>query len=372
MTGKDNMSNKYYIMYKDIPVVEFNFKTQEYKYLNFSLLPLVIANIEPSWHAIQMFCSSRNMVYNRKYHNEILKECKIDEYTDINICIQGKGLSLRDNYWIKKADSLDTWKNVNLYNKEFSKKVAYAALTGEMSSDNINEDIITGELTNKGTKAKCFYKNKNGIFLFKDESEEEIAVELISSIIANKMNLKSALYMKSRLYGKECSVCEIETSEKIELIHARDVIKYYNCEMNKDTLYYNFFYNLDKVNFIKMQLFDYITLNIDRNRDNFGIKKVNDNFIGLYPIYDHDSCFKGKSLNAHYFVTGEKFNQLLPFLKSLDPVIYRNIIKFNIIKLYNYFKGEGKEIFKMYNLEKEYDKFIERIETILKGEKQCY
>ena len=353
----------YFIMYKDIPVMEFDLKNNQYKYLEINLLPIIIANIEPSWQAVQIFCNARCMSNNRKYRLKILKKCNIEDYTDINICIEGKGLSLKDNYWIKKENSSDTWSLVNLYHNNFSNDISYTALTGEYNPN--QNKYLTGELTVRGNKAKCFYKNKDGIFLFKEETEEEIFAEIISSIIAQQMNLNAALYLKSNIYGKNCSVCKIKTSENIELIHARDFLKYFNCKMNKNSMYYKFFYNLDKVNFIKMQLFDYITLNTDRNKDNFGVKRVKGNLVGLYPIYDHDACFKG-NLNSKYLVTDESFNQLLSHLKTLDSTVYRNIVKFNITKLYKYFKKEGKKDFKRYNLEKEYNDFMNRIENILK------
>ena len=41
---------------------------------------------------------------------------------------------------------------------------------------------------------------------------------------------------------------------------------------------------LDAEQFILMQIMDYITLNIDRNRDNFGVEMCNNEIVGLYPV----------------------------------------------------------------------------------------
>ncbi len=89
-------------------------------------------------------------------------------------------------------------------------------------------------------------------------------------------------------------------------------------------IYYiiNMFMDNDPVNFVKMQVFDYITLNTDRNRDNFALLRKNGKIAGLYPVFDHDSCFKGISGKAIYFVTGLSFKESMNYLKIHYEPIY--------------------------------------------------
>ena len=79
------------------------------------------------------------------------------------------------------------------------------------------------------------------------------------------------------------------------------------------------------INFVKMQILDYVTLNVDRNRDNFGLLSINNKITRLYPLFDHDSCFKGKSANGVYFPTRLTFAKTVEMLKTTYSNIYSRI-----------------------------------------------
>jgi hypothetical protein len=127
---------------------------------------------------------------------------------------------------------------------------------------------------------------------------------------------------------------------------------------------YNMFMQCDTVNFIKMHLFDYVTLNVGRNRDNFGILRANSIINGLYPIYDHDSCFKGKGTNAIYFPTGKTFAQTLNFLKEQYNIVYNqlkpDIHNFKVIIA----SEEFKITFLKYKTKEEYNEMLKRADNL--------
>lgn len=123
---------------------------------------------------------------------------------------------------------------------------------------------------------------------------------------------------------------------------------------------YNAFMQVDPLNFIKMQIFDYLTLDIDRNRDNYGLLRQNGNIVSLYPIFDHDSCFKGKSTNGNYFPAGKTFNKTLEMLQTTYKQQY-SLLEQQIIYLKQYLVSDNfKTIFLRYKSADEYKGMIQR------------
>lgn len=356
---------KYYIMWKDIPTVEFDTELMYAKFIEQGLAPMCIQHSRPTYDMVRVFCSNRMLMTNREYCKEILTSCEIEDQTDVNICIVSKALSFRDNYWIKKADSCDCWQTVNLYENEFSNTISKTALTGATSSVEIGDKFYTGELTNKGTRAKCFMRNEGSIFLVKNETIKEIAAEIISYLILSQMTSDLTPYAYYNVYGKDCSICEIKTSSDEELIMCRDILQYCNSEFKAGTPYYKMFLEEDMKGFLLMQVFDFLTLNTDRNRDNFGLRRTNGKLNGMYTLYDHDSCFKGKSIKAYYFVTGGTFESSINNIVSSYGDYFKHTMHPVIMRLYLWAK-EHRDIFEAYGLEQEYDGFLERIEYLLR------
>lgn len=319
---------EYCLKYKDTVVFKFNIQKQTITMIDASLLPISLQNKNYNFDLVRTFCANRILMLNREYCKEILTACGIDDQSDVNICIVCKGLSFRDNYWISKARSRETWKDVNLYENKFSLDISRVALTGNMQGisidDAVSDKIFTGELTSKGTRAKCYYRSGTDLLLYKHESIEEIMSEMITYYIALALSVPCSEYKIQRLFDRECSVCKILTSERYELVPCRDVMSHFNkTTLRYDEDVYATFMKVDAVNFIKMQILDYVTLNTDRNRDNFGLLRVDGKLCGLYPLFDHDSCFKGKSTNGIYFPTGTTFAETLKLLKSMPQ--YREI-----------------------------------------------
>ena len=359
---------EYCLKYKDEVVFKFNMYNKTLNMVNENLLPLSLHNKPISYDLIKKFCADRILMLNREYCKEILTACGIDDQNDVTICVMCKGLSFRDNYWISRTKSTEAWKDVNLYQNEFSLVISKVALTGNMSEvtiDNmIGDKIFTGELTNKGTRAKCYIRNNGNLLLFKNETRSEILSEIITYNIAAALNIPCSQYIMKTLFEKECSVCQIFTSEQYELIPCRDIMSMYNSAMAYDSDYYRAFMSADPANFIKMQILDYVTLNTDRNRDNFGLLRNNGNIVSLYPLFDHDSCFKGKNTNGIYFPTGLTFAKTLEMIKTQYCDFYR-ALEFNILNLKNISKTEEfKAKFVKYKSLDEYNSMIKRIERL--------
>ena len=358
---------EYCLKYKDEVVFKFNIEQKTITMVNPKLLPISLQNKPVSFDLVQKFCSDRILTLNRGYCKEILTACGIEDQNDINICIMCRALSFRDNYWISRTNKKETWAHVNLYKNNFSSDISHIALTGNMGnadgSNAIGDKILPGELTGKGTKAKCYYRSGDKVVMIKNETKSEILSEVITYYIAQALGIACSKYEIRNIFGKECSVCEIMTCEERELIPCRDILSYYNTnQMNYQGDYYAFFMAVDPLNFIRMQILDYVVLNTDRNRDNFGILAYNGKMLGLYPLFDHDSCFKGKSPNGNYFPTGITFSKTLDLLKTKYGRIYHTV---HINRFKEIINGSNfREIFLKCKSAEEYEGMLRRAQNL--------
>lgn len=351
----------YILKYRDLPVLEFNISNKKIKIIHKTLLPFCISTMQPSWDMVVKFCSDRVLINNRLHVDVLLKCLRIDNFDPVQICIKCNGLSLKDNYWICDEQDTRSWNDVNLYDNDFDENISKISLT---SIKYYPDTIITPELTLRGVRTKCFYKDDNGIYLAKSTTEEEKNSELLSGYIANAIDLPHATYTTRTIYDTKCQVCKIATNDNTEMIHARDVISHFNCDMANNTDYYDYFMSQDTTNFIKMQLFDYLTLNTDRNRDNYALQKQANQITGLYPIFDHDSLFKAKSTKAIYFVTRTSFDETLRFLKenyNFDGLRKDFELGYEIMT-----GTDFKELFLEYKTIQDYNGIITRFSQILK------
>lgn len=364
-------NKEYCLKYKNTVVFTFHINNKSIHMVHQELLPISMQNKEQmEFDLIRQFCSERILMSGRKHCKELLTACGIDEQNDINIGILSHALSFRDNYWISSMDSEETWENINLYQNSFSVNIAKVALTGDLNSlvieDVLGDHIYTGELTGKGTKAKCFCRSNQGVILLKNETMEEITSEIVVYFIAKFLKVSCNEYVYKKIYDRDCSVCRIHTSEVNEMIPCRDILSYYNSHsMTYESDYYKFFMNLDPINFIKMQLLDYLTLNTDRNRDNFGILSVNRQMKSLYPLFDHDSCFKGKSVSGLYFPTGLTFHKTVEMLKNVYSMFYQKINNDLQGLRYAMSTENFKKVFLAYKKIEQYDDMMKRLQNLL-------
>lgn len=357
----------YYLMHKNNPVLEFSHYNETLKFLNREEAPFSIRKMPETYETIQKFCQSRVMIESRKYRDIIIRSCNVINSSPVSLCLTGGAFTFRDSYWIREKDGFERWKDVNLYQNKISEKLAETALTGEESDIRIldeNEGNISGEITGLGSKAKCFFKEGGHICMAKHIDEDSIVAEILSHSVAQAMNLSSAVYTREFVYDMDCSVCHIKTNENVELITARDVLMHYECPMKFGTDYYQLFMKVDPVNFMRMQLFDYITLNVDRNKDNFALYTENGKVQGLYDVFDHDSCFQGISENAIYYVTGAKFSDSYKMFRETYPGAFEKV-RPDIDNLYEYLKGPGKALFDRHDRARWHGGALRRVTMLL-------
>lgn len=353
-------SSEFVLMYKDVGVLAFNIVLKSVAVIRKDLLPLYLLSGQPTFDLLCGFFSSRALLKNRAHYKELLTACGIDDHSELSICLYSRALSFTDCYWVKERYGSETWKDVNLFDNEFSLNVASTGLTGNLYG---RDRLGTGALMTKGTKAKGIFRINGEILLFKSETEDEILSECLSHHIAKELGLRSAPYWRQDMLGKDCSVCRIMCDEHNELVPCRDMMSLFNeYGMSCSAKHYEMFLKYDSYNFLLMHIFDYITLNTDRNRDNFGLLKSNGRLLGMFPLFDHNSCFKGRGLNGIYFPTGLTFSRTLEHIKKL-PVYAQ--LQGNIVSLKSRMASdEFKSLFLSYRPAETYDAFCRRVQNL--------
>lgn len=285
--------------------VEVNSSTRQF-------LPLELRDINEKAnprqfdYALEEWLLSRTMPIQRSFVKEVLASLGFDPKDPrylkelIELC---KGLSLNDVHWIDSDDNSLKWDDVNLYDNEFSKELAEIAFSGV---GNLKAFTTSPEITTNGVLAKCWRREKDGIYLYKagkDGKGDEPYAEYYAAQIATAMNLPHVDYRLAKYKGKVCSVCKLFTSKDTSFVPARRLMG--REDIVKDSRFFDIF------------LFDAIIRNSDRHLGNLGFLVDNNTneISGIAPIFDN-----GLSI----------FSQANPrqYAKSASPAMYKEWLGF--------------------------------------------
>ncbi len=212
--------------------------------------------------------------------------------------------SLTDSYWIKEENENLTWKDVSLFRNEYDKNISKVALTGEYTDFSFPYGKMhTPEATTQGLSAKCWVREKDGLYLYKIGRKEipasrildQLQIPHVSYTAAKAQDLVQVAseerIKKIHDAGEIVTRCPIITSEDISLVTWEDVQIY--CDRNGVD---PFSYVKGDVNYAQMQIADYILGNEDRHEQNWGFLMKNETgeLLGLHPLMDHDHSFSNE------------------------------------------------------------------------------
>ena len=293
------------LMWKDSPVCDLDPFTP----IDVTLLPFTLTE-----RNVLNFLSERQMVPNRKHIREIYAACAISDHSAEGLLTVCNAVSVTDCYWIKYVDS-ESWDQVKLYDKQFSTEIANTALSGQ-SSETLAR-IATAEPNLKGANAKCVARINGELYLKKQMSAQQYKAELRASTLLDELKIPHARYtLQADRDGVRYTLCRLFTDEEHELIHYRTLMSVCNeTQMGVNTYTFKAFYGIDPIRTLQMIIFDCITHNIDRNRDNLGLLVHGGKIIGHAPLYDHDGCFRATD-NGHYYLTNMTFAKSLEWART--------------------------------------------------------
>lgn len=243
--------------------------------------------------ALNAWWSGRSIPASRQGIRQALETLHVD-YTQ-QLLEKSFGLSLSDQYWIRKADSGLRWSEVNFFQNPFSDDVgdilfgkrSSSAAISLMSPDNTSDGWLKKKWAIIDGK-RCLIKGGSSAI------QQEPYNEVIASILMDRLHVPHVPYRLMMQNEYPYSVCEDFVTPDTELIPAWHIMQTQKRE-NHVSVYQHYLnccaalgvpdvrHALDQ-----MMVVDYLIANEDRHFNNFGVVRNADTleWIGAAPIYD--------------------------------------------------------------------------------------
>ena len=288
-------------------VLEFDVNNGDFWVVNNDLLPfplrdaIIDTRTDNSRHAfildykmVMDYLHNRSLSIHRSNAKAILNALKIaqasDDTTVTKMMILCKGLSASDDYWLSNSPN-EQWENINVRDNPLHETLAQLSLYGH-SPLTITGHIRTPELTGQGAYAKAWFREPDGLYLYKASSEnnKESEIEVEVSNILDYTNVPHVNYSFVNKEGKRCCRCKNMATEHHGLVTATDVMLWCkHTEQSFDRLVLE----QDAENYYKTLIVDYLVSNSDRHIQNWGFYMNNQtgNLICLHPLFDHNNAF---------------------------------------------------------------------------------
>lgn len=232
-----------------------------------------------------------------------------NEKDSFKFMIDNLGLSLSDAYWLHDIDLALTWKQVNLFENDFSAKHDLD-LTDEYFNSSANKKrsfspsaSINGDLEKKwvidSSGKRMLIKGNNGISCIQSIAEAfATKMHYLQGYQNNYVQYALIDIEKEKSSTKGC-ICEDMCSENVELISAHSIITSLDpnkCRTLEDS-YEAFIQEVtshripehEVRDFLEYQILtDFAITNVDRHFNNFGVLRNADTleYIRMAPIYD--------------------------------------------------------------------------------------
>ena len=281
--------------------------------------------LPPSFIDINNWINNRNYAKHKDHFQKWLKEWGIDNtegFINITHC-----LGLNDTLWVKPTESTLLWDEVSLYTNQFDDVAKHTAF--ETGLYGLQLSSTSPEFTSDGSFKKCWSKEKDKIFLYKqgDSGASNVGLEpyaeFISSSISHSLNSKTCKYDLVMFKNKLCSKCELFTNEEIGYIPFSKYI-----DLNKIQTLPMVLKTCKDLGFeqeaIDMFVIDAITFNNDRHLNNFGFLVNNNSFeiVDFVPYFDFN-----RSMLTH--ATLNDFNNINDYVhsirQSIDDLEFRKV-----------------------------------------------
>ena len=162
----------HYIMSKDTPVVEIEtgrLNSNALKNVPYSLQLGRRLTIDDT----NNWLKDRALPLSRKNADKIYKALGLPrDNMETNLMYITHSLSINDNYWVASEDEVGVlkYKDISIFKNSFNKAMYLIALRGDDGYTITNKEI-SAEYTGQGTFPKCFVREKDGIYMYKNSSD---------------------------------------------------------------------------------------------------------------------------------------------------------------------------------------------------------
>lgn len=294
---------RYQLMNKNDILANFNLDSKGLVYdLNTEgKMPIHITSVEDWVH-------NRPVAKHRDDIEDMLIKMGLD--TPLKILEYSKGLSLIDTLWINKDEKYN-WKDINLYDNNFSEVISNIVLEGDKYSIN-PADITTGGMLNKRWVRESDYKTylyKSGTSGFANTGNEPY-VEMYVTQIAKVLDIPHVIYNTVKYQGNIMSRCPNMTEGNSILMHASSFCKCGMPDLLEACVRFNCLDRLED-----LFLLDYVIINTDRHLNNIAFimdSNLEESSVRMSPSYDH-------GFSLLHFAMKDDFEE---HYKSRRPTLY--------------------------------------------------
>lgn len=285
-------TTEYVLMNKDRPVLSFRCQRNAFDEPEFhenewltELRPIGYSNLGD-------FLAKRQAPKHRRHIKELLERYGCDDLEGFIRVTHA--LSLNDTFWVRETGSDLAWNDVSLYRNEFDQLVSEAAFDGTISETDLSS--TSPEFGTDGYYAKCWVRDKDGIWLYKSGSALHViepVSEYLASQLAEKLCPLHVTYDLAIYHDKLVSKCALFTDETTGMAKASTVFR------GEQTIprLLEYFESIGSGDaFRRMCVLDALTLNHDRHYGNFGVLFDNETMhvTGMAPVFDNNrSMFPG-------------------------------------------------------------------------------
>lgn len=229
--------------------------------------------------------------------------------------------TINDTFWIKSDKENISWKQVSLYQNQFTEVISKLAFEGVGLYDAVFSST-SPELACDGSFRKCFRKEKyvgefgSDIFLYKRGGEIgagfEPYCESMASEIAKFISNDAVSYNLVTLHGKLASQCNLFTNEKYGYAQFAKVADMQ--ELDLKTIFDYFSKIGSEQEFREMLVIDSLCFNQDRHAGNYGVLFDTDTLgiIKMSPVFD-------LNISLFPYVEDEDFSNIGDILFEYSP-----------------------------------------------------
>lgn len=295
-------------MNADKIVLKFDLEEMYLEVINNKFLPFelkdYIKTTEPTFAGIKKtakdievlkdFFVSRTLNLSRENAKIILNVAALPQSLKtkerLEIVFACKGLTMTDNFWIKKENENLKFSEVNLRKNPLGEASYDIAILGKYIS--ATRDELCSDLSTGGMFPKYWHRKNNEIFLYKTDkfiNNPTVYAEIKCCKYLEQLGINAIHYELLKKDNLYFSVSKCIATDKYSLISAQSVRDYCNHNnMNfQDYIESNFLED-----FSNMCICDYIFGNTDRHFENWGflVDNTSNEIVKFAPLYDHNQA----------------------------------------------------------------------------------
>jgi hypothetical protein len=254
--------------------------------------------------ALDHWWRHRAIPHTRDHIGTVLQEQGLTSTSDF--LRNSYGLSLSDQYWVKPANGLATWKPVNFFHRDFDEGLGTLLLTDGSSSSSAPLTLPRNspDATSGGDLPKRWeIENEQRVLIKGARTGQEPYNEVIAHRLCKLLGIVSVPYQAGARQNILVSSCPEMLTDTEELIPAYSIVTAFKKD-NQASEYTHWIHSAMRLGASETAishatddwlLVDYLMRNVDRHWNNFGlIRDVETLEVRPAPIFDTgDSLWNG-------------------------------------------------------------------------------